>query len=221
MKLISSAENSSLNWKAQYAYVEDIDDGRGYTAGIIGFCTSLNMCGDLLELVEYYTSIKPNNALAKYIPALKKTFNNTHDGLDPTFTSDWKTAAADPIFQQAQDRERDRAYFDPAVNLAISDGLPILGQFAYYDAAVVHGYEGLVSIRARAVKHSTTPAQGANVTTYMNAFLDERVVEMEKEAAHEDVSRIETAQRTFLRAGNLTLNTPLRWSVYGDPFEIK
>ncbi|MDB5186815.1 MAG: putative glycosyl hydrolase [Candidatus Saccharibacteria bacterium] len=221
MKLISSAENSSLDWKAQYAYIEDIGDGRGYTAGIIGFCTSLNMCGDLLELVEYYTSVKPNNVLAKYIPALKKTFNNTHAGLDPSFTADWKAAAADPLFQQAQDRERDRIYFDPSVNLAISDGLPVLGQFAYYDAAVVHGYEGMMSIRTRALNKSKTPAQDANVTTYMNTFLDERIVEMNKEAAHEDVTRIETAQRKFLKEGNLTLTTPLKWSVYGDPFEIK
>jgi chitosanase len=221
MKLVASAENSSLDWKAQYAYIEDIGDGRGYTAGIIGFCTSLDMCGDLIELVQYYTSLKPNNVLAKYIPALKKTTNDTHKGLDPNFTKDWKTAATDSVFRQAQDRERDRIYFEPAVKLAISDGLPVLGQFAYYDAAVVHGYEGLTSIRARALKKSKTPAQGANVTVYMNAFFDERVVEMKKEAAHEDVSRIEKAQRKFLKEGNLDLNAPLKWSVYGDPFEIK
>jgi len=71
------------------------------------------------------------------IPALKKTHNATHSGLDPNFTKDWKTATADPVFQQAQDKERDRVYFDPAVTLAISDGVSTLGQFAYYDAAVV------------------------------------------------------------------------------------
>ena len=36
MELVSSAENSSLDWKAQFGYIEDIHDGRGYTAGIIG-----------------------------------------------------------------------------------------------------------------------------------------------------------------------------------------
>jgi len=55
----------------------------------------------------------------------------------------------------------------------------------------------------------------------MNAFLDERVVEMKKEAAHEDVSRVETAQRKFLKEGNLDHKPPLKWSVYGDSFEIK
>ncbi len=98
MRLVSSAENSSLDWRAQYRYIEDIHDGRGYTAGIIGFCSGT---GDMLE-----------------------------------------------------------------------------------------------------------------------AFLDERVVEMHKEAAHDDVSRIETAQRRFLREGNLDLAPPLRWAVYGDRYSI-
>ena len=34
--LVSSAENSSTDYAEQYAYIEDIGDGRGYTAGIIG-----------------------------------------------------------------------------------------------------------------------------------------------------------------------------------------
>src|SRR3982074_3772448 len=36
-RLVSSAENSSLDWRAQYAYIEDIGDGRGFTGGIIRF----------------------------------------------------------------------------------------------------------------------------------------------------------------------------------------
>jgi chitosanase len=34
------------------------------------------------------------------------------------------------------------------------------------------------------------------------------------------VSRIETAQRRFLREGNLDLSLPLRWAVSGDNFGI-
>ena len=44
---------------------------------------------------------------------------------------------------------------------------------------------------------------------------------MRKEAAHEDVTRIEDAQRRFLREGNLDLLPPLHWHVYGDPYAIK
>lgn len=132
----------------------------------------------------------------------------------------WRKAAKVKAFRRAQDAERDMVYFNPSVELAKSDGLGALGQFAYYDAAVVHGFEGMQGIRDRALERAATPAGGGAETDYLEAFLDERVVEMKKEAAHEDVSRIETAQRRFLREGNLALDPPLRWSVYGEPYEI-
>jgi chitosanase len=47
------------------------------------------------------------------------------------------------------------------------------------------------------------------------------VAAMKTEEAHSDTSRVDTAQRVFLKAGNLSLDTPLRWKVYGDSYEIK
>ena len=218
MQIVSSAENSSLDWRAQFGYIEDIGDGRGYTAGIIGFTTGT---ADLLELVQNYTANYPKNGLAKYLPALVSVNGtDSHQGLDPHFMRDWIAEAAVPAFQDAQEKERDDVYFNPSVNLAKSDGLRALGQFAYYDAAVVHGFNGLRSIRKRALARMPTPAKGGSEVAYLTAFLDERVVEMKKEAAHSNVSRIETCQRVFLRAGNLGLNTPLTWKVYGDPYHI-
>ncbi|MCY0928590.1 chitosanase [Streptomyces sp. H27-H1] len=222
MQIVSSAENSSLNWKAQYKYIEDIDDGRGYTAGIIGFCSGTH---DMLELVEYYTDIKPGNVLAKYLPALRKVDgSDSHSGLDPNFTKDWVKAASDSDFKKAQGHERDRVYFNPAVNQGKSDGVGVLGQFTYYDAIVMHG-DGTDStsfrnIRKRALSKAKPPAQGGNETTWLNAFLDARVWAMKQEEAHSDTSRVDTAQRVWVKKGNLNLNTPLDWKVYGDPFHI-
>jgi chitosanase len=218
MQLVSTAENSSTNWRAQFGYIEDIGDGRGYTAGIIGFCSGT---GDMIELVREYTARKPGNVLAKYLPALANVDGSaSHAGLDPNYPADWRTAATDSVFQKAQEDERDRVYFNPSVTLAKADGVRALGQFAYYDAAVVHGFDGMKSVRAVALKKAKTPAQGGDETAWLNAFMDARVLEMKKEAAHEDVSRIETAQRVFLKAGNLDLNTPLRFAVYGEDFVI-
>ncbi|WP_248961960.1 chitosanase [Sphaerisporangium perillae] len=223
MQLVSSAENSTLDWKAQYKYIEDIDDGRGYTAGIIGFCSGT---GDMLDLVELYTERKPGNVLAKYLPALRKVNGtDSHKGLDPNFTKDWKTAAKDTVFQEAQNSERDRVYFNPSVQQAKKDGLRALGQFIYYDAIVMHGPgEDSVSfggIRKTAMKKAKTPAQGGDETAYLNAFLDARKAAMKKEEAHSDTSRVDTAQRVFLKAGNLDLDPPLTWKVYGDSYTIK
>lgn len=222
MKIVSSAENSSLDWKAQYKYIEDIDDGRGYTAGIIGFCSGT---GDMLDLVELYKSRKPGNVLEKYLPALRDVDgSDSHAGLDPNYTRDWKTAAGDSVFKAAQDSERDRVYFNPSVSQGKSDGVGVLGQFMYYDAIVMHGNgddaTSFRNIRKRALTKAKPPAQGGNQTTWLNAFLDARVWAMKQEEAHSDTSRVDTAQRVFLRNGNLNLNTPLDWKVYGDSFHI-
>ncbi|MFF3948355.1 chitosanase [Streptomyces sp. NPDC001902] len=222
MQLVSSAENSSLDWKAQYKYIEDIGDGRGYTAGIIGFCSGT---GDMLELVELYTDRKPGNPLARYLPALRRVNGtDSHSGLGSGFESAWRSAAADQAFQQAQNDERDRVYFGPAVQQAKADGLRALGQFAYYDAIVMHGPgEDKVSfggIRKTALSKARTPAQGGDETTYLHAFLDARKAAMKTEEAHSDTTRVDTEQRVFLNNGNLDLNPPLKWKVYGDSYTI-
>ena len=223
MELVSSAENSSLDWKAQYTYIEDIGDGRGYTGGIIGFCSGT---GDMLAVVEDYTQREPGNPLAKYVSALKKVNGtDSHSGLGSAYVAAWHKAAADVVFQQAQDTGRDDTYFNPSVSQAKSDGLHALGQFIYYDAIVMHGpgddSDSFGGIRKAAMKKAKTPAQGGNETTYLNAFLDARKVVMKKEEAHSDTSRIDTEQRVFLNNGNLNLDTPLKWKTYGDSYTIK
>jgi hypothetical protein len=222
MQLVSSAENSSLDWKAQYGYIEDIGDGRGYTGGIIGFCSGTS---DMLALVEYYTAQEPGNGLAKYLPALQAVDGtDSHAGLGAAFVAAWKIAAKDAVFQAAQNEERDRVYFNPAVAQAKADGLQALGQFAYYDAIVMHGPgddgTSFGGIRATAIKKAKTPAQGGNETTYLNAFLDARKAAMLTEEAHSDTTRVDTEQRVFLNVGNLALNPPLTWKVYGDSYTI-
>ncbi|WP_134662516.1 MULTISPECIES: chitosanase [unclassified Amycolatopsis] len=222
MQLVSSAENSSLDWKKQYSYIEDIGDGRGYTAGIIGFCSGT---GDMLELVQAYTKSVPDNPLAKFLPALEKVNgSDSHEGLGSAFESAWKQAAGTEEFQAAQNSERDRVYFDPAVNQGKSDGLGALGQFIYYDAIVMHGpgtsTDSFGGIRDAALSQAKPPSQGGDETAYLKAFLDARKVVMKKEEAHADTSRVDTEQLVFLNDGNLDLHTPLKWKVYGDPYEI-
>ncbi|MCW2751321.1 MAG: csn [Aeromicrobium sp.] len=222
MQLVSSAENSTLNWKAQYAYIEDIHDGRGYTAGLIGFCSST---GDLLELVRAYDHDDPDNPLSAFLPALAAVYGtDSHQGLGAPFIRAWRSAAQDPAFQKAQDAERDRVYFDPAVKQAKADGLRTLGQFIYYDAMVMHGPgddpTSFGGIRTAAIKAATPPAQGGDERTYLEAFFAARKHAMHQEKAHADTTRIDTAQRVFLEAGNFELQPPLDWNVYGDSFSI-
>jgi chitosanase len=222
MELVSSAENSTLDWRSAYGYIEDIGDGRGYTAGLIGFCSGT---GDMLELVRAYVAAEPGNPLAGFLPALRKVDGSaSHDGLGPPFVAAWKQAADDPVFRRLQMRELDRVYFDPAVRRAKADGLGTLGQFIYYDAMVMHGpgrdASSFGGIRRAALRHADPPARGGSELRYLNAFLDARKRVMEQEEAHSDTSRIDAEQRRFLRDRNLGLRPPLTWHVYGDRYHI-
>ena len=219
-ELVASAENSTLNWRSAYGYVQDIGDGQGYTAGIIGFCTGTH---DLLVLVEKYTAAHPDNGLARYLPALRRIDGtDSHQGLDPGFPAAWRAEAKVPAFRAAQDAERDRIYFDPAVSTARRDGLGPLGQFIYYDAMVFHGpgTDGFYGIRTRAMQRAAPPAQGGDEKAYLSAFLDVRRATMRAKHPGIDTSRVDTAQRKFLEEGNLTLRTPLVWKVYGERYRV-
>ncbi|SEW53956.1 chitosanase [Chitinophaga arvensicola] len=219
MQLVASAENSTLDWRGQFQYVEDIKDGRGYTTGIVGFTTGT---GDVLQLVNLYQSKAPGNVLSAYLPALiRVNGSDSHAGLDPGFPAAWRQAAKDTLFQQIQVQVCDSLYFFPARELAKKDGLNILGQFIYFDAAVMHGYEGLEQIRNKTLLSATTPAAGGGEEAYLEIFLNNRVTEMKKEAAHDDVSRVEGAQRKFLREHNLSLTPPLKWKIYDVDYSIK
>jgi len=222
-ELVASAENSTLNWRSAYGYIEDIDDGQGYTAGTIGFCTGTH---DLLTLVEHYTEAHPGNGLARYLPALREVDGtDSHEGLDPGFTAAWRAEAKLPAFRKAQDEERDRVYFDPAVRLAKLDGLGALGQFVYYDAMVLHGPgtgpNSFYGLRERAMREADTPSQGGSEMDYLDVFLDIRVEAMQAREPDIDTTRIDTTERRFLYDGNLDLRTPLVWKVYGETYKVR
>ncbi|MFF4226651.1 chitosanase [Streptomyces abikoensis] len=223
MELVASAENSTLDWRSQYQYIEDIGDGQGYTGGIIGFCSGT---GDMLDVVTLYTRNRPANPLAAFLPALRKVNGtSSHAGLGDPFVKAWKTAATDKAFQEAQEEERDHVYFDPSVRRAKADGLRTLGQFIYFDATVMHGggddRNGFGSIRKNAMAKAKPPALGGDEAAYLNAFLDARKAAIKRATVHGDTSRVDTEQRVFLNERNFTLQPPLRWKTYGDPYEIR
>jgi chitosanase len=222
MELVSSAENSTLDWRSAYGYVEDIGDGRGYTGGLIGFCSGT---GDMLQLVRAYVAAAPGDPLAPFLSALARVNGSaSHAGLGAPFVAAWHRAGRDPVFRRLQMRELDRVYFDPAVRRAKGDGLGTLGQFIYYDAMVMHGpgqsADSFGGIRRRALAAAPTPAEGGSEVAYLEAFLAVRRAQMKTESKHGDTSRIDDEQLRFLDEGNLALRPPLVWHTYGDRYAI-
>src|SRR5690606_8308138 len=220
-QIVASAENGTLDWRSAYGYIEDIGDGQGYTAGIIGFCTGTHA---LLTLVEDYAADHPGHGLARHLPALRAVDGTaSHEGLDPGFTAAWKAEAKRPAFRAAQDAKRDAEYFGPAVRRAERDGLSALGQFVYYDAIVYHGPgDGPTSfggIRTAAMERAEPPAEGGDEEEYLAVFLEVRRKAMNTLHPTHDTSRV-SAQRHFLDEGNLGLDTPLEWEMYGTPYKV-
>ncbi|WP_461218569.1 chitosanase [Lapidilactobacillus salsurivasis] len=221
--LVASAENSTTAYQSAYRYIEDIGDGRGYTAGIIGFTSGT---GDLLQVVQRYQKLAPKNKLTQYLSALRRV-NGTasHRGLGKPFVRAWRQASQDSKMIQAQNEIVREEYLDPAVTYAQRDGLSPLGQYLYYDALVVHGpgtkaeTDSFQGIRAAALRKAPTPAQGGKQATYLKAFLAARQPVMLAETAHQDLSRLQV-QRQLIKAGNFQLKLPLQWRMYGDQYHL-
>ncbi|MCH5464032.1 chitosanase [Levilactobacillus tujiorum] len=221
--LVSSAENSTVHYQRQYGYIQDIGDGRGYTAGIIGF-TSKN--GDLRQVVKRYVRLRPyHNGLRRYLPALKRVEGTaSHRGLGPGFVRAWRRAAKTRQLVRAENEILNRQYLQPVLRAAKRDGLSPLGQYIYYDAIVVHGpgndATSFGGIRRQALKQVPAPSQGGNQARYLQAFLKARTPVMKREAAHKDLSRLKVQQR-LIQAENYQLKRPLHWQMYGDQYELK
>lgn len=136
-QLTSLFENGTIEIK--YSYVENLDDGRGITAGRAGFTTR---DGDAYMVVKAYTKLSPNNVLAKYLDPLKKLAEKESDSTSGLsgYESAWKKATKDSKFRDSQDYVVDKLYFIPSQEYA--DGLdlktPIARAFMY-DTIIQHG----------------------------------------------------------------------------------
>lgn len=228
-QLVSVFENGTP--EIQYAYVEDLDDGRGYTAGRAGFCTA---CGDLLTVVKTYTAQVPGNPLATYLPTLTvlaKSSDDSTNGLDG-FEDAWRAAAEDPAFRQVQDQVTDALYVAPARKIAADNGVrSALGLAILVDTAVQQGTDtdpdSLPSVVTRTnTAVGGTPADGVDETTWLRGFLATRRAVLEHPSSsdtsavwRDSVGRVD-ALSALLDAGNLDLATPFTVNPFGDPQTI-
>ncbi|WP_265566141.1 chitosanase [Streptomyces hygroscopicus] len=154
-------ENSAST--PQYDYIKNLDDGCGYTAGWIGFCTQT---GDMLSLIKQYNAAEPDNVLAKYTDTLQRLADSGSDdtgALGASFTDDWQQAAQDPLFRKLQLQVGHDTYLTPAEALAAQEGLKTnLGLENLFDTALMMGpgandCDGVVKIA-----HETDSALGGN-----------------------------------------------------------
>ena len=193
LQITSTAENSTKDWTAAYAYIEDIRDGRGYTGGLVGFTTATS---DMLQLVRQYVAERPGSILPPYLSGLEacadrgETVDDAEYGvygggasdiaarrLGPPFLAAWADAAnRDPVFRKVQRDLRDSMYWAPALAAATADGVGLLGLALYYDTSVNHGAGvpdsgdgSFDDIRSRTI--GPTPARGGSESAWLRAWL--------------------------------------------------
>lgn len=216
--LTSLFENSTT--EIQYAYVEDIHDGRGFTAGRAGFTTAT---GDALEVIALYTMRAPRNPLATYLPRLRVLATSESGsvvGLDG-FAAAWVAASRDAAFRTAQDDVEDRLYFVPAMRRADTLHLTLpLARAALYDAIIQHGEgddpDGLPALLAKTAKSASgTPASGVDEKRWLEAFFTVRRADLAhasdpstRQAWSESVGRVD-ALRAIAKSGNYDLHGPI------------
>ncbi|QRK11398.1 chitosanase [Archangium violaceum] len=217
-----------------YAYSENIHDGRGYTNGRAGFCTGT---GDAIQVIECYVNLRSasnGNLMAKYMPGLitiNNRFLSTGQSQASTseldvignWTADWAasynntTTRAD--FKSCQDQVNDRLYYSPMLATAKKWGLTTaLTKAALYDAFINHGeYGAREFIRAAntALGNSgqVAPVIGYNGITesaWLQKFLEKR-----RDTLAADSTWIEAIDRVAIyeklrRRGNWDLSTAVR-----------
>jgi len=224
MQMTTALENSDTT--LQWNYAEYIVDGRGITFGIIGFCTGTY---DGNVLIKHYSTLNPNNNLAKYIPALDAIDAAPHTAADGdgnpstaglnNFINDVKNCN-DPLFKQAQLNQLDQLYYNPAVSIANNIGAKNCLTLAFiYDMCVRHGSNGAQAIVNSATSSlGGTPKTGINENTYLSKLISLRDAELKSEGLG-DVDR-DTGFKNILTSGNVDLVMPFTFVAYGDTFTI-
>lgn len=223
-RLISVFENDTI--EISYEYIENIHDGRGFTAGRAGFCTGT---GDFLEVVSDYTKAYPANPLAKYLPrlqALAQAHSDATTGLDGIEKA-WAEEAKKSEFHAAQDAVVDRTYYGPAMDKAKTLGLALnLSKAELYDTIIQHGDgddpDGLDAIIKRTNKAAKgTPATGVSETHWLDTFLKERKAVLKhatdrstRAAWAQSTGRVDVFKK-LLTQKNLDLVGPLKIHVNG------
>ncbi|KAJ2848200.1 hypothetical protein IWW36_003442 [Coemansia brasiliensis] len=139
LRLTNIYENGDTDF--HYDYCENIKDGRGFTAGIAGFCTGT---GDAWEVIQAYHKLTGgkddfspmDSVLQKYAADSSSSTSGLGD-----YCSIWaKLGKSDIKFQQAQDSIRDNLYYNPSQKEADKLGLKFdISRGEIYDTGIQHG----------------------------------------------------------------------------------
>lgn len=226
-EIVSVFENDSP--KLQYGYIENLHDGRGFTAGRGGF-TSAN--GEILQVIKLFGASRPTSPLLRFVPTLAQRARDgddyTEDLEDADFKAAWRRAAKDPAFRKAQDDVVDELDYFPALLHWREEGCRhALTLLALYDSVVQQGDsrdpDGVPALLQRTdLAMGGNPATGKSETRWLAALLDERKITLAnpknpytRDEWRGSLARCDALER-LLKQGNFGLKAPLVLKAFDD-----
>ena len=214
LKLVGIAENSSTDWKSQINYIENINDGRGYTISIVGFCTGT---GDFIQVLQEIQKINPNHPLVKFIPLVKKVDGTSSvKGLEKLPSTIKDMGIDDQVFNEAMWRIIKKLYWNPALEYCKKHNLSSnLSKYIAYDTYLNFGQWDYNK------KYNLDTIPNGDETEFLTIFLNlkQRTIEADNSLGDKKNNRVDM-QKKLLADKNFNLNLPINVSCYGDTFKI-
>ena len=168
-----------------YAYVEDLGDGRGYTVTQYGFCTYND---EVAQVIGRYARFVPDTDLKRFLVQLPPVTTGKHSLTG--FPAAWrKEIASSEYLSIACDEEADELYVRPALKAATAAGVQsAIGRSIFYDTWLQHGASGdhdsLPAILKRTIDE-TGGVSGSSETEFLRKFLAIRKAVLQEPANRE------------------------------------
>lgn len=221
--MVSAFENATT--EVQYDYIEDIHDGRGYTAGKAGFTTAT---GDLWEVVRIYGTRTSNSVFHPVEDILKERAEKESASLEGLHSLPrlWRKACEDDVFITVQDDLVVKMYKAPARKYLAKYKLNSeLAYLVFYDSLIQQGdgsdpdsFSGIIK------KMSARPGDEKEfLTTFLEAreqILTNPTNQDTKDEWRKSVDRVK-ALRRLLSDENWNLKVPFTLKVWGQRFTVK
>ena len=162
--------------EADYAYVEDLKDGRGYTVTNYGFVTKER---EVADVIARLLAKVPDAPLKDFLPRLPPRARGADTRALKDFPAAWTSAAeASADLADACELVADKLYFNPAMAAAEEFQMASpLGRAIIYDTALQHGDgDDRDSLRAiyKRTRAATAGADTLAEADLLYAFLEVR-----------------------------------------------
>jgi chitosanase len=161
--------------QTDYAYVENLHDGRGYTVTSYGFCTGT---GEVSRVIRRYQKVNPETDLGEYADMMPPDDEDTSTHSD--FAEVWRNEVhSSPLLAQVCEQVANKIIYEPAMSAARSARVRLpVGKLVFYDTWLQHGgdkdEDSFQAILATARKLTGRRGKGTSEVDFIRNFLAAR-----------------------------------------------